>query len=677
MPLVGEGLPSISLADPSVELVDLTGDGLPDLFEANGAMRRWGNLGDGRFDLPRGLAAAPGGARLADPGVQLLDANGDGRPDLLVATESAAGYFPVTPDGAFARDGFHPYALVPSFRLEDPEVRLVDLDGDGITDAVRSGTRLECFFNDAELGWTARAVRQVERKSLEQFPNVDFADPRVRLADMTGDGLHDVVLIYDGNVEYWPSLGRGDFGERVHTRHGPRFPSGYDPRRVLLGDVDGDGAADIVYVDDGRIVVWINQSGNSWGPPAEVTGTPPVSDVDSVRLADVLGVGVTGVLWSSEPRGQPPQTMFFLDLTGGRKPYLLEVIDNSVGSTTRVSYAPSTRFYLEDQRHRRTRWRSTLPFPVHVVERMETLDHVSGGKLTSRFSYHHGYWDGFEREFRGFGRVDQLDSEEFALYNAPGLHGDEAFAAVDGERARHFSPPTLTKTWFHQGPVAAADGTWRESDFRSEFWPGDRQLLERPATTEQLLASLPRSGRRDALRALRGSVLRTELYALDGSSREAAPYTVTEKLLALREEDQPTPPAHARPRIFFPYVAGERTTQWERGLDPLTQIECIDDHDDFGQPRQRTKVALPRRSAIRRTGGAAAGGDETDVLALPTRTEVAEPDAGLHLRNRVAELLQAAALQIGRRAALDGGSLIAISPHASWDGLIAGPVALS
>jgi putative membrane protein len=42
------------------------------------------------------------------------------------------------------------------------------------------------------------------------------------------------------------------------------------------------------------------------------------------------------------------------------------------------------------------------------------------------------------------------------------------------------------------------------------------------------------------------------------------------------------------------------------------------------------------------------------------------------LRNRVAEPLKAAALQIGRRAALNGGSLIAISPHASWDGLIAG-----
>ena len=42
------------------------------------------------------------------------------------------------------------------------------------------------------------------------------------------------------------------------------------------------------------------------------------------------------------------------------------------------------------------------------------------------------------------------------------------------------------------------------------------------------------------------------------------------------------------------------------------------------------------------------------------------------LRSRVTEPLRVAALGLGRRAALDGAGLIAISPHASWDGVIAG-----
>lgn len=42
------------------------------------------------------------------------------------------------------------------------------------------------------------------------------------------------------------------------------------------------------------------------------------------------------------------------------------------------------------------------------------------------------------------------------------------------------------------------------------------------------------------------------------------------------------------------------------------------------------------------------------------------------LRERVAAPLRVAAQAIGRRGALEGGSLIALSPHTSWDGVIVG-----
>ena len=41
-------------------------------------------------------------------------------------------------------------------------------------------------------------------------------------------------------------------------------------------------------------------------------------------------------------------------------------------------------------------------------------DRISRNRFVTRYSYHHGFYDGVEREFRGFGRVDQLDTEEFA-----------------------------------------------------------------------------------------------------------------------------------------------------------------------------------------------------------------------------------------------------------------------
>ena len=126
------------------------------------------------------------------------------------------------------------------------------------------------------------------------------------------------------------------------------------------------------------------------------------------------------------------------------------------------------------------------------------------------------------------------------------------------------------------------------------------------------------------------------MYALDGTARAAAPYTVTERIAALREESPPTAAEAGRRRIFFPHLVAERTTQWERGDDPLTRIELTDDYDEWGQPCRRTRTALPRRSALRRPGGSAAGGDEDRVLATYTLTEFAVPDNGLHLRDRVA-----------------------------------------
>src|SRR5262249_5227009 len=162
---------------------------------------------------------------------------------------------------------------------------------------------------------------------------------------------------------------------------------------------EGDGLADLVYVDNGKVMLWINRAGNGWSDPIEIRGTPQATDLDGLRVIDLLGVGVAGVLWSSDTPLNGAAS-FFLDFTRGVKPYLLNLMDNHLGALTRIAYAASTEFYLEDQKRLETRWKTTLPFPVHVVARMESIDQISGGKLVTRFRYHHGHWDGAEREFR-------------------------------------------------------------------------------------------------------------------------------------------------------------------------------------------------------------------------------------------------------------------------------------
>jgi hypothetical protein len=236
--------PERSLGHPDFELIDLFGNGLPTIVEVNEQVRYWRNRGEGGFDLVRTMQTAPAGVRLSESGVQLLDADGNGRPDLMVSEGLRAGYYPLTSARQWHDKGLVRYRAVPAINLDAPDVRLLDLDGDGVTDALRTGPQFELYYNDPEAGWSAVELR--DRMDDEAFPNVSFEDPRIKLADLTGDGLHDILRAHDGWVEYWPYRGYGRWGGRVVMRDAPRFEDaalfpgvGFDPRRLLVGDVDG------------------------------------------------------------------------------------------------------------------------------------------------------------------------------------------------------------------------------------------------------------------------------------------------------------------------------------------------------------------------------------------------------------------------------------------------------
>ena len=144
-----------------------------------------------------------------------------------------------------------------------------------------------------------------------------------------------------------------------------------------------------------------------------------MDDLVAIVPTDLLGNGTACLVWSSPLPGDARRPMRYVDLMGGQKPHLLVKTINNLGAETRVQYAPSTKFYLQDKRDGKP-WITRLPFPVHVVERVETYDHISRNRFVTRYAYHHGYFDGEEREFRGFGMVEQWDTEEFAALTADG-----------------------------------------------------------------------------------------------------------------------------------------------------------------------------------------------------------------------------------------------------------------
>jgi RHS repeat-associated protein len=480
-----EGAGPQPLGDPGVALVDMDGDGLPDVLATDeGRHRFWPNRGNGSFGPPRTITQVPAGMVLGRAGVTFTDLRGDGAADLVridnrltVAAENNGA-------GGWAR----PRVAVaePTLRVSASSTRIVDLDGDGVGDLLQSTPDgfLLTYADGAGGFGRPQAVNRVGDSS--RFPDVSLDTPGVELADMTGDGLNDIVYVGSGRVEYWPYYGHGRWGERVRMREAPVLPPGFLRERLFLTDVDGDGLADLLYIDARRVSVWLNCGGVAWSQRYDIPFVPPAA-ASRIELCDLLGNGTRGVLWSARDRRGDSTGYRYLDIGAAGKPYLLTHIDNGLGSVTEISYTTSTALRSEDARGR-IDWDTFLPFPVHVVSSLGSTDALTGRSTTTRMRYRHGVYDGVEREFRGFALVEvEVDGDGFTAgsvqvnhFDLGGLAGPtDALALTAQERARRraLSGSLLSVQTFETGdgnvriPIQSAVMTW---DARLEFTGGGR-----------------------------------------------------------------------------------------------------------------------------------------------------------------------------------------------------------
>lgn len=589
----GDHLPPAGLQHPEFALVDLFGDGMPDVLHAgNSGYRYWRNLGNGLLDMPQPLAMpgsleyVPAGLSLAQPGIGFGDVDGDGRLELLVQSGPLHGFFESTPEGAWQT--FRAITEPLSVEANDPNLRHIDLTGDGLADLLLTYDHHFIWFQClGEAGYSKpQAIERIA--NLEEFPDIYFNDAsgRVRLADMTGDGLADIVLIHHGRVDYWPNLGYGRFGKRITMGTIPEAPdldALFDPARLFLADLDGSGCADLVYVGVDEVHFWFNQSGNTWSKRERIPGTPYSPTGTGIEFADIFGTGTATLVWTRDLGTIPGGNYFALDFCGGVKPYLLVEMDNQMGATTRVSYAPSTRFALEDAA-KGMPWVTSLPFPVHVVDKVEVIDRISRTRHTTTYRYRHGYFDGREREFRGFGCVEQEDTEVFEDFVPGTVDG----AIPQNTDAAFHVPPVRTRTWFHTG--AWIEANTLADKFRSEFWQEDKDAFQLDAH------SAPDDP--EAMRALRGAVLRTEVYALDQplslvGSKAGNPFVVTENRYRVKELQPRGANQHA---VYHTSQADTLTWHYERiSDDPRIAHEITFEPDAFGNVTDKIAIAYPRR----------------------------------------------------------------------------------
>ena len=401
------------------QLLDLDSEGLPGLLTTQADAWHW-QPGHGdparregvhqdrpRFGPLTTLTPAPSMLRGGE--VQLADIDGDGRLEAVLRAPAVHWTSARTADAwdepRVARAALH-------VDPHDPAVRWLDADGDGRADLIelRQG-RVRWWRSLGREGWTwgGEATLSLDEASAPVLLGA-AAQEVTFLADMNGDGLPDVVRVRATEVCYWPHLGHGRFGPRVVLEGCPRLAD-FDPTRVRLADVDGSGPADLLYFDDRGLQVARNLSGNRFAAPVSLPllGWDPHTPME---VTDLQGDGTACLVWSSPRPSDAHAPVRYVRLMAEGKPHLLTTTHNGQGLETRLRYAPSTQWYVRD-RDAGTPWATKLPFPVHCLEQMEVVDHVHGHSLTTRYAYHHGFYDGVEREFRGFGRVDQWDSEAF------------------------------------------------------------------------------------------------------------------------------------------------------------------------------------------------------------------------------------------------------------------------
>lgn len=420
------------------------------------------------------------GVDIASRDATLIDINGDALPDVVDSSEVGDHRFFIN---QLAADGTHTFAAPvysavgtqSSHRLSSRRVQPLDVDGDGFTDLVNTGTAevlrnlgtgdwvesysllaldpsnpnipdLEVTFDaddDPDLGESVRFMdydndrridilqalqgqtnifRNVGGLGFEQVAGVEnigwsFETDQLDLADMNGDGLLDPVLVTatGGSISYRLSFGDGTWGPVVDILGLP-----IDAAEVPLAqleDINGDSLADLVVVVASEVKYALNRNGTAFAAITSITeaageALPERDATVTVMFADMNGNGSDDVVWIDASGA-----VTYLELFPVR-PNLITRIENGLGMTTEVSYATSVEEQARDV-EAGDPWAHNLPHPMVVVKETDTWEALTDVHEVVAYTYHDGYYDGLNKQFRGYGRVEHLLAGDD--YQEPGL----------------------------------------------------------------------------------------------------------------------------------------------------------------------------------------------------------------------------------------------------------------
>lgn len=563
------------------QLVDLNGEGLPGMLYQDSSSWRYHppvRTPDSEDGVSFGAAQTLPNIPTLRDSASLMDINGDGQLDWVISQSGISGYYSRKPDESWTQ--FTPLSALPAEYFH-PQAQLADLIGNGLSDLALIGPNSVRLYANQRDGFAA--AQQVYQDPAIALPIPGASDAElVAFSDPLGSGQQHLLRVCHDNVTCWPNLGHGTFGKPV-TLSGFNQPvDSFNPRHIWLADIDGSGTVDLIYANSDHLLIYRNQSGNRFAAPLQLPLPHGVryDNTCQLTLADVQGLGVTSLLLSV-PHMESRHWRYDFTTT---KPYLLCTVNNNMGAESRLSYRSSAQFWLDEKAaaaSKKQKIACGMPFPMHLLARTTQFDEITHNSLSQQAFYYHGFYDGIEREFRGFGRVDTLDTH----------------AEAQGS-AQERTPPSLSRSWFHTG---RADD---ETRYQTEYWQGDDQAYQLGATrltafnsqaeTDDLLAETTTEQRYWLYRALKGSLLRSELYGLDDIGLNDRPYTTSSARYQVRQVRASDNSAVSP--IVMPMSLEQLSYHYERiPQDPQCSQSIVMRCNEYGHPLHSAAINYPRR----------------------------------------------------------------------------------
>jgi len=290
------------------------------------------NKGDGTFNPPVDVSvlAAPEGAAL-------LDVNGDGTTDIVLASAKTPYSIMVVKNlgGKSFDEGETTYALA----WPPSDLRAADLTGDGKKDLV---------------------VTSVQG-NITVFPALDqgFGTPTVIsctkqqaafTADLNNDGLVDLVTVsrWDSTVRTFINKGNGALVQDQ------LYMTGSNPNGVFAGDLDGDGSPDIATADNigNTVSVALNNGRGrfAWFDMYDIIQSDKMVALGDLNGDKQLDVFSSNYVWQSvtiaynQGKGvftkidQRPGYMVYTGGSGGSEPFYPTIADYDKDGDNDIEY---------------------------------------------------------------------------------------------------------------------------------------------------------------------------------------------------------------------------------------------------------------------------------------------------------------------------------------------------